>query len=148
MKVILLQDIKSVGKKDEIINANDGYARNYLFPKNLAVEASKENLIKLDAKKKSVQHKKDLEIEDAKKIAKKIEELTLNLSVKVGENGKAFGGVTSKEIAEELGKQYKIVIDKKKVNLKETIKTIGTFTVEVRLGDGVFGKLKINVKAE
>ena len=97
MKVILLQDIKNVGKKDEIINANDGYARNYLFPKNLAIEANKDNLIKLQAKKDSKAHKKELEIEDFKKQAEKINKLVLKLKVKAGENGKIFGGVTSKE---------------------------------------------------
>ena len=88
MKVILLQDIKSVGKKDEIINANDGYARNFLFPKNLAIEATKDNLLKLQAKKDSKVHKKNLEIEEFKKQAEVINKLTLNLKVKAGENGK------------------------------------------------------------
>jgi len=110
MKVILLQDIKSVGKKDEIINANDGYARNYLFPKKLAIEATKENTLKLEAKKKSMQNKKNIEIEEAKKIAEQIKTLTLDITVKAGENGKIFGGVTSKEIAEGLEKQHKIKV--------------------------------------
>ncbi|MCL2383198.1 MAG: 50S ribosomal protein L9 [Oscillospiraceae bacterium] len=148
MKVILLQDIKNVGKKDEIINANDGYARNFLFPKNLAIEANKENLLKLQAKQDSVSHKKSLEIEDAKKVAEKIKTITLEITVKAGENGKIFGGVTSKEIAEELEKQYKIKTDKKKVNLKDTIKTLGMFTVDIKLAEGVIAKLKVSVKGE
>ena len=148
MKIILLEDIKNVGKKDEIINANDGYARNYLFPKKLGVEATKENLVKLEAKKKAEKNKKDLEIEEAKKVASEIEKITLELSVKVGENGKAFGGITSKEVAEELEKQHKIKIDKKKINLKETIKSLGMFTVEIKLGDGVIGNLKLNIKPQ
>ena len=90
MKVILLQDIKNVGKKDEIINANDGYARNFLFPKNLALEATKDNLLKLQAKKESVAHKKNLEIEEYKKQAEIINKLTLQIKVKAGENGKIF----------------------------------------------------------
>ena len=102
MKVILLQDIKGVGKKDEIINANDGYARNFLFPKKLALEATKDNLLKLQDKKNSVAHKKNTEIAENKKIADKINKIGLTLSVKAGENGKTFGGITSKEIAEEL----------------------------------------------
>ena len=148
MKVILLQDIKNVGKKDEIINANDGYARNFLFPKKLALEATKDNLLKLEAKKASNKHKKDLEIEENKKIAKKIEELTLELSVKAGANGKTFGGITTKEIAEGLKKQHNIEIDKKKIMLKETIKTVGKFLVEIKFGDGVAAKLAVNITPE
>ena len=148
MKVILLKDIKNVGKKDEIINANDGYARNFLFPKGFALEATKDNLLKLQAKNDSKAHKKELEIEENKKQAKKIEEITLKINVKAGENGKIFGGVTSKEISEELKKQYKIEIDKKKIALKETIKNIGTFTVDIKFGDGINAKLSINVIPE
>ena len=148
MKVILLENIKNVGKKDEIINANDGYARNYLFPKKLGVEATKDNLAKLEAKQSSAKRKKALETEEAKKLAAKIEEVTLNISVKAGENGKIFGGVTSKEIAEALEKQHKIIVDKKKIDLKETIKTLGSFAIDVRLAEGVVAKLNIEVKAE
>lgn len=145
MKVILLQDIKNVGKKNEVINANDGYARNFLFPKKLAVEANKENMLKLEAKQASNAHKKNLEIEENKKKAKQIEEITLSLKVKAGANGKTFGGITTKEIAEGLKKQTGIDIDKKKIALKETIKTLGTYTVEIKFGDGVNAQLKISV---
>lgn len=148
MKVILLQDIKNVGKKNEVINANDGYARNFLFPKKLAVEASKDNMLKLEAKQASNAHKKNLEIEANKQKAKQIEELKLSLKVKAGANGKTFGGITSKEISEALKKQIGIDVDKKKIALKETIKTIGTFTVEVKFGDGVNAKLKICIEPE
>ena len=148
MKVILLQDIKNVGKKDEIINANDGYARNFLFPKNLALEATKDNLLKLQAKKDSQAHKKNLEIEEFKKQSEKINKITLELKVKAGENGKIFGGVTSKEISEELKKQHKLEIDKKKIVLKETIKNIGRFTVDIKFGDGINAKLALNIIPE
>jgi len=148
MKVILLADIKNVGKKDEIINANDGYARNFLFPKNLALEATKDNLKKLEEKKASVAHKKHLEIEANKVLAEKISKLELKLKVKAGENGKIFGGVTSKEISEELKKQHNIEIDKKKIILKETIKLIGKFAVEIKFGDGVNAKLALDIKSE
>ena len=148
MKVILLQDIKNVGKKNEVINANDGYARNFLFPKKLAVEANKDNMLKLEAKQASNAHKKNLEIEANKQKAKQIEETTLNLKVKAGANGKTFGGITSKEIAEGLKKQTGIDIDKKKIVLKETIKTIGTFNVEIKFGDGINAKLKIAIVPE
>lgn len=148
MKVILLQDIKNVGRKNEVINANDGYARNFLFPKKLAVEANKDNMLKLEAKQASNAHKKNLEIEENKKKAKQIEEITLNLKVKAGANGKTFGGITSKEIAEGIKKQTGIDIDKKKIALKETIKTLGTYTVEIKFGDGVNAKLKMSIIPE
>lgn len=145
MKVILLQDIKGVGKKDQIINANDGYARNYLFPKKLALEATTGNLGNLKAKQESNQYRKDMQKEEAIKLADKIKDITLTIKVKAGENGKIFGGVTAKEIAENLKTQYAIDVDKKKINLSETIKVIGTRTVDIRLYEGVTGKLKINV---
>ena len=133
MKVILLDNIKGVGKKDEIINASDGYARNFLFPKKLAVEANNENMSKLKAKKQSEQYKKDVNKENAEKIAKKLDDITLTIKVKAGENGKIFGGVTSKEISEELKKQYKIDIDKKKIILNENIKNLGSFDISMKL---------------
>ena len=145
MKVILLSDIKGVGKKDQIINASDGYARNFLFPKKLAVEANNENLAKLKSKNESKAFKKETEIAEAKQLAEKINALTLNLKVKAGENGKIFGGVTSKEIAESLNKEHSIQIDKKKVVLPETIKNIGTFTVDIKLYEGIIAKLKLKV---
>ena len=148
MKVILLDNIKGVGKKDEIINASDGYARNFLFPKKLAVEANNENMSKLKAKKQSEQYKKDVNKENAEKIAKKLDDITLTIKVKAGENGKIFGGVTSKEISEELKKQYKIDIDKKKIILNENIKNLGRFDISMKLFEGVSGKLKVKVISE
>ena len=148
MKVILLDNIKGVGKKDEIINASDGYARNFLFPKKLAVEANNENMSKLKAKKQSEQYKKDVNKENAEKIAKKLDDITLTFKVKAGENGKIFGGVTSKEISEELKKQYKIDIDKKKIILNENIKNLGSFDISMKLFEGVTGKLKVKVISE
>ena len=145
MKVILLTDIKGVGKKDQILNASDGYARNYLLPKKMAVEANEENRNKLKAKQASFEHKKGLEKEQAKEIAQKISRILLKISVKAGENGKIFGGVTAKEIADNLSSQYNITIDKKKIELKETIKTIGTQEITIKLYDGVVGKLKIDI---
>ena len=145
MKVILLDNIKGVGKKDEIINASDGYARNFLFPKNLALEANKENLSKLQAKQSSKQFKKDTEKEEAKKIAQKLENIMVRITVKAGENGKIFGGVSAKDIAEAFEKQHNIKIDKKKVDLKETIKTLGLHTISIKLYEGVIGKIKVDV---
>lgn len=148
MKVILKADIKGVGKKDEVINASDGYARNFLFPKGLAVEANNENISKLKAKQESAKFQKNQEKEEALKIADKLSKILLKVKVKSGENGKIFGGVSSKEIAQELEKEYKIIVDKKKIDLKETIKTLGTKTIEIKLFEGVIGKLKVDVISE
>ena len=143
MKVILKENIKSIGKKDEIVNVSDGYARNFLFAKNLAVEANAANLAKLKTKKDSEKYKKNQEKEEAEKIAKKLSEIKLEIKVKAGENWKIFGGVSSKEIADKLEQEYNIKIDKKKVDLKEAIKTLGVTIVEIKLYEGVIGKLKV-----
>ena len=145
MKVILLDNIKGVGKKDEVINASDGYARNFLFPKKLALEANKENLAKLQAKQSAKQFKKDTEKEEAKKMAEQLKNITLTIAVKAGENGKIFGGITAKEIAEDLKEKEKIEIDKKKIILEETIKTLGVTNVTIKLFEGVIGTLKVEV---
>lgn len=145
MKVILNTDIKGVGKKNEIINASDGYARNYLFPKNLAVPADNQNMNILNAKKASEQHKKDLEYEEAKKTQERMQTIVLKITTKAGENGKTFGSITSKEIAENLEKQFKIKVDKKKIVMQEQIKTLGTYIVDVKLFEGVVGKLTVSV---
>ena len=145
MKVILKEDIKGVGKKDQIINASDGYARNFLFPKNLAVEANNENMSKLKAKQDSNAYKKSQEKEEAQKIAQKLSKIQLKIPVKAGENGKIFGGVSAKEIADVLKEEYKIEVDKKKIELKETIKTLGIRTVNIKLYEGVIGNLKIDI---
>jgi large subunit ribosomal protein L9 len=145
MKVILKQDIKGVGRKNEVINASDGYARNFLFPKNLAIEANAENMNKLNSQNEAKQYQKGVEREQAKEIAKMLETITLQIKVQAGENGKIFGSVSAKEITENLANQYKIKIDKKKIDLKEAIKTVGVTTVSVKLYEGVTGKIKIEV---
>lgn len=145
MKVILLENIKGVGKKDEIINANDGYARNFLIPKNKAIEANAANLSKLKAKQDSNAYKKSEEKKQAEEIKNKLSDITLTIKVKAGQNGKIFGGVTSKEISEQLKEQYKIDVDKRKIEVKETIKNLGIFEIDLKLYEGVTGKLKVNV---
>ena len=145
MKVILKENIKSIGKKDEIINVSDGYARNYLFTKKLAIEATKENLAKLQGKKDAEVYKKSVEMEEAKKVAEKLKKIRLQFKVKTGENGKVFGGVSTKEIAEKLEKEYEIKVDKKKIELKEAIKTLGITKVEIKLFEGVMGALNIEL---
>lgn len=145
MKVILLDNIKGVGKKDEVINASDGYARNFLFPKKLALEANAENMSKLKAKQDSNQYKKSVEKEEAQKVAQKLKGILLKIAVKTGENGKIFGSITAKEIADNLKEQYKIEVDKKKIELKEPIKTLGSFNVSIKLYEGVVGTLKVQM---
>ena len=148
MKVILLNDTKGVGKKDQIIEASDGYARNYLIPKKLVVEANNDNMNKLKAKQDSNKYKKDMERKEAEEIANKFKGIMLKVRVKAGENGKIFGGVTSKEIADGLKKDYNITIDKKKVMLNDTIKTLGTVVVDIKLFEGIIGKLKVDIIAQ
>ena len=145
MKVILNEDIKGVGKKNEIINASDGYARNFLFPKKLAVPADAKNMSLLNAKKASEKHKKDVEFEEAKKVQEKMKTIVVKVQTKAGENGKTFGSITSKEIADNLEGQFKIKVDKKKITLSEPIKTLGTYIVNVKLFEGVIGKLTVSV---
>ena len=148
MKVILLEDVKSLGKKGQLVDVSDGYARNFLLPKGLAVEANAQNMSKLKSKKDATAFKKEEEKTKAKEISKKLEKIMLKIPVKAGENGKIFGGVTAKEISEELKKQYAIDIDKKKIELKETIKQTGIAEVELKLFEGVLGKLKIHIIGE
>lgn len=143
MKVILLEDVKGVGKKDDIINANDGYAKNFLFPKNLAVSADKNNLNKVGNIKKLEEEKKQQEYEEALELSKKIEANDLSLSMKLGNNGKLFGAVTSKELATALKDKFDIKIDKKKIVLTEPIKHLGTQQVGIKIHPKVTAKLKV-----
>lgn len=148
MKVILLQDIKGTGKKDEIINVSDGFAKNYLFAKNLAVEANTDNLNKLNSKLVAEKKRKNEELLMAKEKSEIIGKLTVKLAVKVGENGRIFGGITSAQIAEGLKEQHGIDVDKKKVILTEAIKSVGRTLVDIKLHEGVNAKLAVYVVAE
>lgn len=148
MKVILTQDVKGVGKKDQILEVNDGYARNFLIPKKLGVQASTANLALLKSKQDSRDFKKQEEKKEAEQIKEKLEKIRLDIKVKSGENGKIFGGVTSKEISDVLKDKYSINIDKKKIELKETIKIVGITTVDIKLFEGINGKVKVNVIPE
>lgn len=148
MKVILLQDVKGTGKKNQLVNVSDGYARNFLFTKKLAVEATTDNLQKLKEYNASQDLKKQKEIENAKDLAKKIEEIKISIKVKAGDTGKIFGGITSANIADELKKQYNINVDKKKIILEEPIKILGIYTVNIKLYEGINAKLKVNVEKE
>ena len=145
MKVILKQDIKGVGKKDQVINAADGYARNFLLPKGLAIPANTGNMNNLKAKNESIEYRKGEDLKEAKEIAERMKTLTLKLTVKAGDNGKLFGAVTSKEIAEALKSQFNIVVDKKKVLLSESIKEAGCRKVDIKLNEGVIGTITVMI---
>lgn len=144
MKVILLQDIKGVGKKDQTINASDGYAKNFLMPKNLAVEATPANIKKLERQHAEAAAKAQAELETAQKLGKEIEDKTVNLKVKVGNNGKLFGAVTNKEVAAALKEQFNIDIDKKKI-VVDPVKAVGDAEASIKLHPNVTAKLKISV---
>ena len=148
MKVILTQDVKGVGKKDQILEVNDGYARNFLIPKKLGVQASTANLALLKSKQDSRDFKRQEDKKEAEQIKEKLEKIRLDIKVKSGENGKIFGGVTSKEISDVLKDKYSINIDKKKIELKETIKIVGITTVDIKLFEVIIGKVKVNVIPE
>lgn len=145
MKVILEQDVKTLGKKGQIVDVSDGYARNFLFPRKLALEASSTNLNLLKNEETSKKIKKDKEIGHAKEVAKKIEEITLEFKVKVGENGKLFGSVTAKDIAETLKSQYKLDIDKKKIEMEDAIKALGTNHINIKVYEHINAKIKVRI---
>lgn len=146
MKVILLEDVKSLGKKGEVVNVNDGYARNLLFKKNLGIEATKQNLNDLKLQKQNNDKLEAERLEEAKKLAKELEEKEVVLAIKTGSDGRVFGSVSTKEIAEAAKEQLGYELDKKKMHLKDTIKSIGTFHVPVKLHPKVTVELKVVVK--
>lgn len=148
MKVVLLQDVKSLGKKDEIVNVSDGYARNYLFPKNLAAEATSGKLNEISEKKKALANKKKKEQEEAKALAEKLNNKEVILKTKAGANGKLFGSITNKDIADMIKSQYKIEVDKKKVVLDDAIKTLGSHLVEIKIYPDITAKIKVMVTEE
>lgn len=148
MKVILKQDVKSLGKKNEMVNVNDGYAKNFLFPRGLAVEATNSNLNEMKLKDEALKHKKANELSDAKKLAELISTKTIIFKTKAGENGKLFGSITSKDIVEKFKKEHNIDIDKKKLVLSDSIKTICTKEVEVKLYPSVTTKFTVKVEQE
>lgn len=133
MKVILTQDVKKVGKKGDLLEVKDGYARNALFPKGLAVEANAVNLNQRKLEQRADDKRKQQELEEAQAIADKINDKEIKIAVKSGEGGRVFGSVTSKEIAEMIQKEFGVKIDKKKIQLKDAIKTLGGQKVAIKL---------------
>lgn len=144
MKVILLKDIKSVGKKGDVINAADGYARNFLFPRKLAEEATDSNMHIQNRKDENERKKKTSEIEQAQKLANSLKDKVIKMVMKAGENGKLFGAITTKDIAVALNKQCNLDIDKKKI-VTDTIKLLGTYDVEIKIYPEISTKIKVLV---
>ncbi|MDQ0158368.1 50S ribosomal protein L9 [Alkalibacillus salilacus] len=145
MKVIFTSDVKGKGKKGEVKDVNEGYARNYLLKHNLAVEATKGNLKQLEGQKKKQEEKEQEELDEAKRLKDTLADLTVELSAKSGDGGRLFGSVTSKHIADELKQNYNIKIDKRKIELDEPIRTLGYTNVPVKLHPDVTGTLKVHV---
>ena len=146
MKVILLQDVKGQGKKGQLIDISDGYARNFLFPRKLAQEATADNINTMKMNDKALQEKRQKEREAAVALEKVLKAMTLVVTAKGGGGGRLFGSVTNAEIADALAKQHKIDIDKRKIVLKDPIKNVGTYTVVCKLGYEVNAELTVEIK--
>ena len=145
MKVILLQDVRGQGKKGEMVNVSDGYARNFLFPRKLAQEATADNVNTMRMNDKAKREKEQRLREEAAAMSAKLRELTLNVSAKGGGAGRLFGSVTSQEISDALKEQEGIDLDRRKIVIEDSIKTVGLYTVKVKLGFGIDAPLKVEV---
>ncbi len=145
MKIILLKDVKSLGKAGDLVEASDGYARNFLFPKKAAIEATDDNLASWKEQKAKEAEEEAKNRAAAEELKKKLESMTLTISAKGGEGGRLFGAVTSKDIADALKKE-KLTVDKKRIELKENIKEAGMITVPVRVYPEIVAKLKVSVE--
>ncbi len=148
MKVILLADVKSLGKKDDIVEVKEGYARNFLFTKNLGVPADNKNLSDVKARKKAEANQAAARLAEAEELKSRIEALKTVCRIKAGKDGKAFGSVSTKEIAEETEKQHGVALDKKKLILNDPIKNTGSYTVPVKLHPEVTANLQVEVVGE
>ena len=148
MKVVLLADVKGQGKKDQVVEVSDGYARNFLFPKKLAISADSNALNEIKNKEASKQHKLDVEKANALDIAKKLESITVVFEYAAGPDKKLYGSVTAKDVADELKKKHGIDIDKRKITLAEPIKSFGSFKADVKLFSDVNGKISIEVTSK
>lgn len=148
MKVILLEDVKKLGKKDEIIEVSSGYARNFLIPNKKAIVADNVNLNKLEGKKSKESHIKELSLEHAKEIKKIIEKETLVIKAKKGKDDRLFGTITNSEISKELKKKYDIDIDRKKIIVENPIKIVGEYIITIKLEQGVIADLKVDIVGE
>ncbi|MCR4440612.1 MAG: 50S ribosomal protein L9 [Peptococcaceae bacterium] len=147
MKVILTGDVKGTGKKGDVINVTEGYARNFLLPRGLAVEATKHNLAELDRQKAALDKKRAEELEKARDLKKRLDQLVVTLPVKTGEAGRLFGSITAKDIGEALLEKHGLTVDKRKIELKTPIKALGSYPVAVRLHPEVTATIDVRVSA-
>lgn len=145
MKVILKQDVPGSGKKGELVNVSDGYGRNYLLPKGLAVEANAQAMNELKARQAAKEHHAAVEKQTAQELAGRLNGKTVKLTAKAGANGKLFGSITAKEISEEIKKQFDAEIDKRKISLDTEIKAFGSYTAQAKLHPGINAQLRIEV---
>jgi len=145
MKVILLQDVKSLGKKDEIVDVSDGYARNMILPKKLGVEANAKNLNDLKLRSQQTERAAQEQLENARQLAEELSDKSVEIKIRAGEGGKTFGSVSTKEIAAAAKDQLGLELDKKKMILAEPIKAIGTYAIDIRLHPKVTAQLRVNV---
>lgn len=143
MKVVLLQDVKSQGKKGDLVNVSDGYARNFLFPKGLAAEADAKAMNEIKTKEEARLHKIEVEKTAARETAEKLTSVTVKLKSTAGADGRLYGSITSKDIAEALEKQHGITIDKRKIQLDGNIKAFGTYVLDVKLYPEISGKINL-----
>lgn len=148
MKIILLKDVKGLGKKGEMVDAKPGHARNFLLPKGDAIEATPENITKWKEEQAEESDRKEEEYNEALALKKKIESIKVNIKGKAGEGGKLFGSITSSDIANRLKKEHNIKIDKRKIELKDNIKTLGTTNVDVKVYPELTATLSVNVKEQ
>ncbi|HLR21705.1 MAG TPA: 50S ribosomal protein L9 [Tissierellaceae bacterium] len=148
MEVILLKDVKPLGKSGDLVEAKTGYARNYLLPRGLAVEATKENKKKWKEEMKNLEAKRQKEEEEALELKEKIEKITVEIETKGGEGGRLFGSITSNDIADALKSQHKINLDRRKIQLKDNIKTTGITNVDVRIYPEITASLKVDISIE
>lgn len=145
MKVVLTKDVKAQGKAGQIINVSDGYARNFLFPKGLAIEADAKALNEIKNREASEKHKIEVETAKANEIAQKLSQVSVKIPCQSGADSRLYGSVTSKDICDQLKKQHGIEVDKRKIQLSDAIKAYGTYTVEVKLYNGITGKINVVV---
>ena len=145
MKVVLMENVKGIGKKLDVVNVSEGYARNFLIPRNLAKIADNKSMSEANSKKESIKFKQDTEREKANRQKEQLEKMVLEFRLKTADNGKLFGSITSKEIVEKIKEKGNIDVDKKRIVLDETIKTTGMYTAKIKLYEGIVASIKLRI---
>ncbi|MDR1467503.1 MAG: 50S ribosomal protein L9 [Oscillospiraceae bacterium] len=148
MQVILLKDVKGNGKKNDLLNVSDGYAKNFLIPRKLAIKAEKQNIVELKASKESDERKMQKKEANAKEVSKQLHKKSVVVFIKASKEGKIFGSVTASQIASEIEKIYNVIVDKKKINVPKNIKSVGTHECEIKIWPNISTKIYVEVKQE